>query len=153
MKRPLLLLSALLGFALLTGSVTQGSPTLSGPGTVRITSRDVEVRLVNRGPASRSAGDVLLIRQLLYNKAIKRAPIGRADLVCTYIGPKARQCSGTYLLPRGKIVVSGSLQWREFYKLAVVGGTEIYDNVRGSMTATRYARTPRREILVFRLVV
>jgi hypothetical protein len=153
MRRPLLLLGALLGFALLTGSVTQGSPTLSGPGTIRITSRDIEVKLDNRGPTSRGTGDVLLIRQLLYNKGIKSAPIGRADLVCTYTGSRARQCSGTYVLPRGKIVVSGSLQYREFYKLAVVGGTEIYDNVRGSMTATRYARTPRRELLVFRLVV
>ena len=76
-----------------------------------------------------------------------------ADLVCTYTGSATRQCSGTYVLPRGKIVVSGSLQFREFYKLAVVGGTEIYDNVRGSMTATLYARQPRREILIFRLVV
>jgi hypothetical protein len=35
----------------------------------------------------------------------------------------------------------------------VVGGTEIYDNVRGSMSGTIYHRRPRREVLIFRLVV
>jgi hypothetical protein len=41
----------------------------------------------------------------------------------------------------------------EFYELAIIGGTNLYDNVRGSMTATRYTRGPRREILIFRLIV
>ena len=153
MRKLLLLSGALVGLALLTGSVTQGSPELTGPGTVRITSLDVKVSLVNRGAPSRGAGDVLLIRQLLFNKAIRKAPIGHSDLVCTYTGHKARQCSGTYSLPRGNIVVAGSLRFRDFYKLAIVGGTEIYDNVRGTLTATMYSRRPRREILLFRLVV
>jgi hypothetical protein len=153
MRKLLLLAGALVGFTLLTGAVTQGSQALAGPGTIKITSRDIQVSFINRGSPGRGAGDVLLIRQLLYNKGIKKAPIGHSDLVCTYTGSTTRQCSGTYVLPRGKIVVSGSLQFREFYKLAVVGGTEIYDNVRGSMTATLYARQPRREILIFRLVV
>lgn len=153
MKRSLLLVGALLGFAFLTGSVTQGSEALAVPGVVRITSKDVRVSLDNRGPRSRGPGDVLLIRQLLYNKGIRDAPIGHTDLICTYVGTRARQCSGTYFLPRGKIVVAGSLRYREFFKLAVVGGTEIYDNVRGSLTGTTYTRRPRREILIFRLVV
>jgi hypothetical protein len=154
MRKLILLCGALVGFALLTGSITQGSPTLSGPGTIRITSRDVMVCLVNRGAPTRGTGDVLLIRQLLFNKGIRKAPIGHTDLVCTYTGPRARQCNGTYTLPRGTIVVSGSLRFRDFFRLAVVGGTELYDNVRGSLTVTRYTRRPpRREILLFRLVV
>ena len=99
---------------------------------------DVKVSLLNRGARSRGTGDVLLIRQLLYNKGIRKEPIGHADLVCTYTGPRARQCSGTYSLPRGTIVVSGSVRFRAFFKLAVVGGTELYDNVRGSLTVTKY---------------
>jgi hypothetical protein len=153
MKRSFVLAGALLGVALITGSVTQGSPELSGPGTIRITSRDIAVSVDNRGAARRDAGDVILVRQLLFNKAIRQAPIGHSDLVCTFTGSKARQCSGTYFLPRGKIVVVGSMRYREFYKLAVVGGTDIYDNVRGSFSATRYASKPTREILVFRLTV
>jgi hypothetical protein len=153
MRKLLVLAGFLVGFALVMGSVTQGSPTLNGPGTIRITSRDVEVSIDDRGSPGRGPGDVILIRQLLFNKGIKRAAIGRADLVCTYTDFRTRQCNGTYFLPRGKIVVAGSLQFREFYKLAVIGGTEIYDNVRGTVTATRYARKPRREILIFRLSV
>lgn len=153
MRRPILLVGALLGFALLTGSVTQGSPTLSGPGTIRLTSRDVQVSIVDRGAPGRDAGDVLVIRQLLFNKGIRKAAIGHTDLVCTYTGSRARQCSGTYFMPRGKIVVAGSLRFREFFKLAVVGGTDLYDNVRGSLTGTMYRRKPRGEILLFRLVV
>ena len=46
----------------------------------------------------------------------------------------------------------GLVRYWEFYKLAIVGGTDFYSDVRGSETATLYARDPRREILVFRLV-
>ena len=153
MRKMLLFCGALIGFALLTGSITQGSPALTGPGTIRITSMDVKVSLLNRGARRRGMGDVLLIRQLLFNKEIRREAIGHADLVCTYTGPKARQCNGTYTLPRGSIVVSGTVSYPDFFRLAVVGGTEIYDNVRGSLTATKYTKKPRREILIFRLTV
>ncbi len=144
MRKPFLLVAALLGFALLAGSVTRGSPALNGPGTIRITSLDTQVSLDNRGAPSRGTGDILLIRQLLFNKGIRKQAIGHADMVCTYTGSRSRQCNGTYFLPRGTIVVSG---------LAIIGGTNLYENVRGSMTATRYTRGPRREILIFRLIV
>lgn len=152
MRKLLLLSGALVGFALITGSVTQGSPSLRLPNTVRITSLDFQVNVDNRGPQTRGAGDVLLVRQLLFNKGIRKQAIGHTDLVCTFTGSRARQCSGTYFLPRGKIVVAGSVQFRDFFKLAVVGGTDLYDNVRGSLTGTRYTRKPRRELLIFRLV-
>ncbi|HEV8602958.1 MAG TPA: hypothetical protein VGQ68_06130 [Gaiellaceae bacterium] len=153
MRRPLVLVAALLGVALLAGSVTRGSPALSAPGVIRITSLDIQVMVDNRGAPSRSAGDVLLIRQLLFNTRITKHAIGHADLVCTYTSARSRQCNGTYVLPRGKIVVSGAIRFREFYELAVVGGTRLYDNVRGSLTVTLLTRKPRREILLFRLVV
>jgi hypothetical protein len=153
MKHMLLIVVVLLGFALITGSVTLGSSDLSGPGMIRITSRDVDVKLVNGGSSARGMGDVLIIRQLLFNKGITKKAIGRSDLVCTYTGRRSRQCNGTYFLPRGKIVVSGSLRSRGFFKLAVVGGTDIYNNVRGSMSGTSLGRGPRRELLVFRLLV
>ena len=153
MRKLLLLSVALVGFALITGSVTQGSPSLKGPGTIRLTALDYSVSFVNRGPSSRGTGDVLLIRQFLFNKAIRKAPLGHSDLVCTYTGPRARQCSGTYSLPRGKIVVAGSLRYRAIFELAVVGGTDLYDNVRGSLTVTKLTKKPRREIVFFSLVV
>jgi hypothetical protein len=153
MKHVLLLVVALLGFALITGAVTRDSSALSGPGTIRITSRDIDVKLVNGGSSARGMGDVLVVRQLLFNKGITKKAIGHTDLVCTYTGRRSRQCNGTYFLPRGKIVVSGSMRYRGFFKLAVVGGTDIYNNVRGSMSGTQLGRGPRRELLVFRLIV
>lgn len=153
MKQIPMLVVAMLGFALVTGSVTQGSNELNGPGTIRISSRDIDVAFDNRGASTRGSGDVLVIRQLLFNKGITQKAIGHSDLVCTFTARRSRQCNGTYFLPRGKIVVSGSLRYREFFKLAVVGGTDLYDNVRGSMTGTLLARGPRRELLIFRLIV
>jgi hypothetical protein len=151
MKKPLIVFAALTTFALVTGSVTFGSSDIS-PGLIRLTTKEISRSVDNHGPASRGPGDVVVIRQLLYNKGIRKAPIGHADIVCTYTGNRFRQCNGTYTLPRGKITVSGSVRYWEFYKLAIVGGTDLYAGVRGSETATLYARGPRKEILVFRLV-
>jgi len=153
MKDKLLIALAVLGLALVTGAITRDSSALNPPGgTIHITARDVDVELDNRGPARRSTGDVLLISQLLYNKGITKQAIGRSNIVCTYTDQRFRQCNGTYSLPKGKIVVSGSLRYRGFFKLAVVGGTDLYNNVRGSVSGTLYSRSPRRELLVFRLV-
>jgi hypothetical protein len=151
MKKPLIVFAALATFALVTGSVTFGSGEVS-PGLIRLTTKEIKRSVVNRGSASRSPGDVVVIRQLLYNKGIRKAPLGHSDMVCTYTGNRSRQCNGTYTLPRGKIMVSGSIRYWEFYKLAIVGGTDFYANIRGSETGTLYARDPRKEILVFRLV-
>jgi hypothetical protein len=151
MTRSLFVFTALATFALVTGSVTFGSGEVS-PGVIRLTTKEIERSVVNRGTPSRGPGDVVVIRQLLYNKGIRRAPIGHSDMVCTFTGNRSRQCNGTYSLPRGKIIVAGSVRYWEFYKLAIIGGTDLYADVRGSQTATLYARGPRKEILVFRLV-
>jgi hypothetical protein len=151
MKKSLLVFAALTTFALMTGSVTFGSSEVS-PGLIRLTSKEIKRNVVNSGAPSRGPGDVVVIRQLLYNKGLRRTPIGHSDMVCTFTGNRSRQCNGTYSLPRGKIIVSGSVRYWEFYKLAIIGGTDLYADIRGSETATLYARDPRKEILVFRLV-
>ena len=151
MKKSLTVFAALATFALVTGSVSFGSGEVS-PGLIRLTTKEISRSVINRGSASRGPGDVVVIRQLLYNKGIRKAPLGHSDMVCTYTGNRSRQCNGTYTLPRGKIMVSGSIRYWEFYKLAIVGGTDFYANIRGSETGTLYARDPRKEILVFRLV-
>jgi hypothetical protein len=151
MKKALLFIAALAAFALVTESLTPGSQALPGPGTIKLTTRLVRVTFDNRGDPSRGPGDVLIIRELLFNKGIRKAPLGHSDMVCTYTGTKSLQCNGTYFLPRGKLVVSGSVRYREYFKLAVIGGTDLYDNVQGSMSSTLYNRNPRRELLIFRL--
>ena len=54
--------------------------------------------------------------------------------------------------PKGKVVVGGTLSYRQFYDLAVVGGTGLFDNARGSVTVTRTDRRPVRDLVVVRLV-
>jgi hypothetical protein len=151
MKKSLFVFAALATFALVTGSVSFGSSEVS-PGLVRLTSKEIKRNVLNYGSASRGPGDVVVIRQLLYNKGLRSTPIGHSDMVCTFTGNRSRQCNGTYSLPRGKITVSGSVRYWEFYKLAIIGGTDLYSDIRGFETATLYARGPRKEILVFRLV-
>jgi hypothetical protein len=74
-------------------------------------------------------------------------------MVCTFTGRRSRICNGTYFLPKGKIVVAGAVVFRQFYELAVLGGTGLYMNVQGSMTVTAIRPTPRRDFLTFRLVI
>jgi hypothetical protein len=153
MKRVFVALSIISGIAVAAGFVASSSPALQSPGTVRVTTRAVKQQFVDRPPFGRGAGDLLVKRLLLYNKGIRPRAIGHADIVCTYTTRYSRQCDGTYTLPRGKIVASGSYTFGQFHELAVVGGTGIYDNVRGSLTVTLLARSPERDLLVFRLVV
>ena len=73
--------------------------------------------------------------------------------LCTFVDSgRSRSCRGTYILPKGKLVVGGSLLYRQFYDLAVLGGTGLYDNARGTLTVTRTGRNPVRNAIDFRLV-
>ena len=94
-----------------------------------------------------------IIRQRLFDRTSAKNLIGRAEIMCTFVDSKrARLCRGTYFMPKGKLMVGGSLSFRQFYDLAVTGGTGLYDNARGTVTVTRMARRPVRDLVVFRLV-
>jgi hypothetical protein len=123
-----------------------------GPGTIRVTNREVKVTRVDIGPKGTSPGDTEIVRQRLFDRRTGQA-IGHSDLVCTFVDSKRlRTCRATYVLPRGEIVAGGSLTYRQFYDLAVLGGTGAYDNARGSVTVTRTNRRPVRDFVVVRLV-
>ena len=124
----------------------------TGPARIRITDREVSFARVDVGRRGRSAGDVEVTSTLLFNRRITRRAIGHTEFVCTYTVGISRSCRGTVFLPRGKLVVGGSLRFRQFYELAVLGGTGLYDNARGTLTVTRTTRSPRRQVLLFRLV-
>ena len=149
-----LLVVGLLAGAALVAFPWQGiSEASTGPGTIRITNREIKVTRVDIGRPGTSPGDVEVLRQLLYNRRLTARSIGRAELVCTFVDSRrARHCRGTYVLPRGKLIVGGSLAYRQFYSLAVIGGTGLYDNARGTLTITRTARKPVRDLVIFRLV-
>lgn len=126
---------------------------LTGPGVIRITERHVAGGRVDIGRPGPSIGDVEVLRELLYNKNITPNPIGHAELICTHTGTTARHCAGTFFLPKGRLMVSGPLLYRQFFELAVVGGTGLYSNVRGTLTVTSLTSGPHAtDLLYFRLV-
>ena len=123
----------------------------TGPATVRITNREISRVRVDAGRPGRGPGDMAIIRQNLFNKRIKSRPIGHADYICTFVTKGTRYCTATFFLPKGRLVAGGSIRFSEFYELAVLGGTRLFDNARGTLTVIRTTRRPRRDILVFRL--
>ncbi|MFL5953439.1 MAG: hypothetical protein ACJ76I_04930 [Gaiellaceae bacterium] len=123
----------------------------TGPAQVRITDVQASYRYVPAAGGG-TAGAIEIVRQRLYNVRLTSRPIGRADLVCTFLDARERTCTGTYFLPKGTLVVAGAIQSRLFFQIPVVGGTGLFDNARGALTVTSTALRPqRREVLLFRL--
>jgi hypothetical protein len=123
----------------------------TGPAQIRIT--DVQRSYV-RVPSANggAAGSIEIVKQRLYNPAVTRAAIGNASLICTFLDARARNCNGTYVLPKGNLVVAGAISSRLLYEIPIVGGTGLFDNARGTLTVTSTDLQPkRREVLVFRL--
>ena len=146
-------------FAAISGALLVGVFTLTGaqaldrPGTVRITDSELRHAHVDVGTDGKSIGDLDVYTVLLYNKGIRAKAIGRATMTCTAVGASGQSCTATYFLPKGAIVTQGVITSRLIYELAVVGGTGLYGNVRGTLTVTSLKRKPFRELLVFRLGV
>ena len=147
------LLAGALAGMLTLGPLESRSEAGTGPATIRITNREVKVTRVDVGARGTSPGDTEIVTQRLFDRRDTSKPIGRAELVCTFVDSRRmRTCRGTYLLPKGELVVGGTLAYRQFYNLAVLGGTRLFDNARGSVTVTRTHRRPVRDFVVVRLV-
>ena len=140
-----------LGVLALLNGWSMSSSAATGPSTIRITNRETSRVKVDVGRPGRGPGDTEIIRQNLFNKRITSKPIGHADYVCTFVTDQTRSCTGTIFLSKGRLVVGGSIRFPELYELAILGGTRLYDNARGTLTVIRTTQAPRRDILVFRL--
>jgi hypothetical protein len=123
----------------------------TGPATIRITDRQFAYTRLDIGRHGLSPGDSEIISTRLYNKRITGRPIGSARTICTFTTGLTRTCISTINLPKGELVATGTVRFRQFYDLAVVGGTRLYDNARGTLTVIRTTHRPTREILYFRL--
>ena len=121
------------------------------PALIRIAATERQYARVDIGRRGRSPGDMEVIKQLLHNRRITPRAIGHAETVCTFGFDTTRNCRTTYFLPRGSLMVGGSFRFRQIYEVAILGGTGFYRDARGTLTATRIRRSPRREFLVFRL--
>jgi hypothetical protein len=133
------------------GTLSLTGEAITGPATIRITTEELRSAGVDVGRRGRSPGDMEVVSALLYNRRITQKTIGKTELVCTFTFGPSRMCQGTFFMPRGRLVVAGSLRNREIYHLAITGGTGLYDNARGSLTVTRIQKKPRRELAYFRL--
>jgi hypothetical protein len=151
----LLLRALVVAGALVLGAAlfeTWESEAVTGPATIRITDRQTSFERVDVGRRGRSTGDVEVESALVFNRRITPRALGHIEIICTYTVGLNRNCRGTLFMPKGKIVVGGTMRYRQFYELAVLGGTGLYDNARGTLTVTRIGRRPARRILFFRLV-
>jgi hypothetical protein len=137
-------------------AVAAGDSTLragTGAAQIRVVDRLVATERVDVGRRGKSPGDMEIVRARLFDRRAPRRQLGRSELVCTYVDSgRNRVCRGTYFLPRGKLVIGGSLRFFQFYDMAVVGGTGLFDNARGTLTVTRAARNPVRNVIHFKLV-
>jgi hypothetical protein len=134
------------------GLALEASQAETGPATVRVTARQIESATLDAGRTGRSPGDQELITSLLYNVRVTPKTIGQYELQCTFVRGESRICRGTIHLPKGDIIVGGSLKHAALYELAVLGGTSLYDNARGAVTVTRLGTKPTKELLLVRLV-
>ena len=119
----------------------------TGKAVVRLT--DVQTSVVRFGPAGVGGGEVARLR--LYGSKSATQAIGHAVVTCMSVGLGEQTCTGNYVLPRGTLETTGLLRKRLLYTQAVVGGTGLFDNARGTLTVTAKSVTPRREVLLFRL--
>jgi hypothetical protein len=136
--------------ALLAAAPPAGA--IPGPATITISDREISRARVDLGRRGASAGDVETMRALLFNKRITRRTIGHSETVCIATGGGSSTCTETFFLPKGKIVAIAPVRFAEVFDAAVVGGTGLYANVRGTLTVTSLGQKPRRSLLVFRLV-
>ena len=122
------------------------SSEATGPAVVRLTDRQV-----SDDGSGGSAGTFEVIHVQLFGSSQKSRPIGEGILMCVRVGGSQRSCNASYVLPRGSIETAGVLESRLLYTQAIVGGTGLYDNARGTLTVTATKLKPRRELLLFRL--
>jgi hypothetical protein len=150
----MLVLAAILavpGFFYAWNGSAWSSGAVTGPATIRITSRETSRIRVDLGRPGRGAGDTEIIKQNLFNRRVRSKPIGHAEFVCTLTTATTRACTVTIFMPKGRLVAGGSIQYQDLFELAVLGGTRLYDNARGTLTVIRTTRKPRRHIFLFRL--
>jgi hypothetical protein len=144
---------ALAAVLAVTGAILgwTSSVAATGPASIRVFDRQFGYTRLDTGRRGLSPGDSEVITSRVFNKKVTAKPIGSARFICTFTIGLNRTCIATVSLPRGQLVASGGVQYRQFYELAVVGGTGLYDNARGTLTVIRTTRRPTREILYFRL--
>lgn len=128
-------------------------PTGFTGGLIRIFSVTTGTGSSNIGPPGDSAGDRTYRGLLLQDRS--SGSIGYGTSTCLFLGRTLTSprsiCTNIYVLPLGTIVTQGIRARRDYYVLAVTGGTGLYSNVGGTLIASTVSLHPRRERLLFSL--
>ncbi len=112
----LLTAAVILGGLVAYGSLNSNAAT--GPEFIRITDRQFSYKRVDVGAPGRSPGDQEIIYDKLFNRKITPEPIGSAQFLCTFTVGNTRMCTATVSLPKGELVATGRVRFRQFYDLA-----------------------------------
>ncbi len=140
----MLRLLAVAAIVLLLLFATGPARSIDGPRLIRVTG----VTVAEQGEDEETS-DALFVDQDLRGSAGNL--IGSGTQWCIVGLKEVSTCLGTFTFARGRVMVQGTRQRRDFYVLAVVGGTGIYSNVGGTLIATTLELGPRRERLLFSL--
>jgi hypothetical protein len=128
-------------------------PGQAASGIIRIFAITQSSVSVDMGSEGRSAGDQSITGFLLTTRNGKT--IGYASVICTAVGKTlpgtVSMCQGSYILPRGRIIAQGTRQRRDYFALAITGGTGIYSSAGGILISSTVAIRPRRDRLFFSL--
>lgn len=136
MRKVLLALVALVfGVAFFTGS----AKTINGIARFR----EVEVAHVYASP-----GESWRTRVFLFHSP---KLVGTGAFACMHVdrNTSIRECSGTYILPQGRIQLAGSIVKRASFLLLIVGGSGIYAGASGTAIVSQIASSPRQAFLTF----
>jgi hypothetical protein len=132
-------------------AATASAPARTGSAELRLISVQTRFATVDVKPDRRSAGDTETATSIVYNGLIPTA-IGHGNMLCTVLDQATRSCAATYALPQGQIMTAGVIGSLRRYEVAIVGGTELYDKVRGSLSVTTTTLRPLRQRLSFHLL-
>lgn len=149
---PALALGCVVGLVAGAAVASQGADARLGPGFIRVTTEEKRFYRADVARPGRSPGDVEVIWHAIFNRRITQRPIGHYEMVCTYTFGPSRSCQMTLFFARGRLVAAGALRTRRLFQLAVVGGTQLYEDARGTLTVTRTRSKPNRERVVIKLI-
>ena len=141
MRTSILMLVVALGLGLAAATTAAGATALTSPGTIRITDPRSSTS-TSTAPGRGTRATWTSTASGSSTSGSRRTPLGHSDITCINTGTGSMNCSGTYFLPKGKIMVGGVIASRLFYELAVSAAPGIYDNVRGTLTATYLGGSP-----------
>jgi hypothetical protein len=141
------------GGAVICAALAAAPTAPAGTSSTELRLISVQTRFVtvDANPDPGRVGDTEIATAKLYN-GISAAPIGHGTLLCTVLTRASRSCQATYVLPQGQIMTDSVIGSPRRYEVAIVGGTELFNKVRGSLSVTTTTLRPFRQQLSFHLL-